>query len=212
MLVYKGKQAGFPAPAFGSYEALGLDGDVCTDRYSRFGAYGYDEDSNEEVPGFERPRRVNWQSVDWHRLQEVCLERNANRYSPGTITNTTLERPLSFNPSELPKRSTDDSAGTRSRRYQSRSALLVRTWSNMKWTRNHREYLRALIMELSLHSGGEYEVFLLVHVKEDELPIFSDPKTIAELRLAIPSEFRDMALFFNNKLLEAWYPKIEEHA
>lgn len=38
--VYKGQQHGFPAPRFGSYEALDLDGDVCTDRYSRFGVYG----------------------------------------------------------------------------------------------------------------------------------------------------------------------------
>ena len=81
----------------------------------------------------------------------------------------------------------------------------------MKWTEDHRQYLRALIMELSLHSGGEYEVFLLVHVKDDELPIFSDPATVEALRNAIPEEFRNMALFFNTKMLEAWYPKIEEH-
>jgi hypothetical protein len=66
-------------------------------------------------------------------------------------------------------------------------------------------------MELSLHSGAEYEVFLLVHVKDDELPIFSDSKTMNRLRNSIPAEFRSMALFFNNKLLEAWYPKIVEH-
>jgi hypothetical protein len=66
-------------------------------------------------------------------------------------------------------------------------------------------------MELSLHSGGEYEVFLMVHVKDDKLPIFSDAKTMRDLRESIPPEFRNISVFFNNKLLEAWYPKIEEH-
>jgi hypothetical protein len=81
----------------------------------------------------------------------------------------------------------------------------------MLWTKNHREYLRAIIMELSLHSGAEYEVFLLIHVKDDELPIFSDAKTMSDLRKSIPPEFRNIALLFNNKLLEAWYPKIPDH-
>jgi hypothetical protein len=31
---------------------------------------------------------------------------------------------------------------------------------------HHSEYLRALIMELSLHSGGEYQIYLLCHVKD----------------------------------------------
>src|ERR1700712_2569392 len=34
MQVYKGNQAGFPVPVFGSHEAIGLDGNVCADRYS----------------------------------------------------------------------------------------------------------------------------------------------------------------------------------
>lgn len=66
-------------------------------------------------------------------------------------------------------------------------------------------------MELALHSGAEYEVFLLIHVRDDEMPIYSDAKTMEKLRKSIPKEFRKLALFFNTKLLEAWYPKIAEH-
>lgn len=67
-------------------------------------------------------------------------------------------------------------------------------------------------MELSLHSGAEYEVFLLVHVKDDTIPIYSDDNTVQRLKeIYIPAEFRNMTIFFNNKLLEAWYPKVEEH-
>ncbi|KAJ5596601.1 hypothetical protein N7450_003059 [Penicillium hetheringtonii] len=212
MLVYKGSQIGFPEPQFGSYEAMGQDGNVCTDRYSRFGAYGYDDTSEEDVPGFSRPPRIPWSEVDWNELQSSCFKRNADRYKP--VNNESQERPLSFKLRRPPQIAEDayDTPQSGHKRYHSRSALLIRAWHTMTWTENHREYLRALIMELSLHSGAEYEIFLLVHVKDDDLPIFSDPKTMNRLRHLIPAEFRNMALFFNNKLLEAWYPKIAEHS
>lgn len=212
MLVYKGKQIDFPEPAFGSYEAGGIDGNVCTDRYSRYGAYGYDQAGDEDVPGFSRPPRVDWSRVDWHDLQAQCLQRNADRYPPGSVLNGTQELPLSFEFKRQANKLSRETLGSSSQKgYHARSALLIRSWNSMKWTEDHRQYLRALIMELSLHSGGEYEVFLLVHVKDDELPIFSDSATVEALRNAIPEEFRNMALFFNTKMLEAWYPKIEEH-
>lgn len=212
--VYKGKQAGFPPPSFGSHDAIGLDGDVCTDRYSRFGAYGYDDENDDEIPGFSRPPPVNWFELDWYSLQALCYERNADRYRHDCSMNETGQRPLSFELREPPRKTyeTDTTSdSSRMKKYQPRSAVLIRAWNSMIWTANHREYLRALIMELSLHSGGEYEVFLLVHVKDDDLPIFSDRRTMEDLRRSIPVEFRNLALFFNNKLLEAWYPKIEEH-
>ncbi|KAJ5899188.1 hypothetical protein N7495_003932 [Penicillium taxi] len=211
MLVYKGKQDGFPSPKIGSYEAMDLDGDVCADKYSRFGAYGFDEDETEEIPGFTRPPMVSWYDVDWHKLQSQCFERNINRYAPSSLTEQSYQQPLSFELREPPKKMDGSDTASSLKPYHPRSALLIRTWHEMLWTKNHREYLRALIMELSLHSGAEYEVFILVHVKDDELPMFSDPKTVAQLKKSIPQEFRNMAVFFNNKLLEAWYPKIPEH-
>ncbi|KAJ5892600.1 hypothetical protein N7504_009291 [Penicillium tannophilum] len=215
VLVYKGKQVGFPPPSFGSHEAMDLDGDVCTDRYSRFGAYGYDDENDDEIPGFSRPPPVNWFELDWYNLQALCYQRNADRYQHDCSMNETGQRPLSFELREPPRKAYESdtmSDSSKVKRYQPRSAVLIRAWNSMIWTANHREYLRALIMELSLHSGGEYEVFLLVHVKDDDLPIFSDRKTMEDLRRSIPVEFRNIALFFNNKLLEAWYPKIEEHS
>lgn len=65
-------------------------------------------------------------------------------------------------------------------------------------------------MELALHFWSGYEVFLLVHVKDDEPPIISDSKTMNICGDRSP-EFRNMALFFNNKLLEVWYTKITDH-
>lgn len=211
--VYMGQQDGFPAPKFGSYEALGLDGNVCADRYSRFAIYGYYEDSQDEVPGVMRPAPVPWNKVDWHSLQSRCFERNSNRYKQFNKVSSEVQSPLAFNHPGAPHKSSESHAEDTSnaQQFHGRSALLIRAWSGMDWTPHHREYLRALIMELSLHSGGEYQIYLLVHVKDDEMPIFSDAKTISRLKDSIPEEFRNMTLFFNNKLLEAWYPKIEEH-
>ncbi|BCS23138.1 uncharacterized protein APUU_31363S [Aspergillus puulaauensis] len=212
--VYRGQQDGFPAPSFGSYEALGLDRDVCTDRYSRFGTYGYDEDSVDEVSGFTRPAPVMWWEVDWNRLQSLCLERNGNRYESIDTVSASSQSPLVLGLPQAPKKPGETEPGGTSnvKQFYPRSAVLIRAWNGLDWTPNHREYLRALIMELSLHSGGEYEVYLLVHVKDDEMPIFSNTETINRLRNHIPKEFRNMALFFNKKLLEAWYPKIKEHS
>ncbi|KAJ5138677.1 uncharacterized protein N7515_003525 [Penicillium bovifimosum] len=213
MQVYKGKQAGFPEPKFGSYEALDLDGDVCTDRYSRLGVYGYDQHGGDEVPGFTRPSAVSWHEVDWHMLQSHCLERNADRFESIDMVNSSKQDPLAFDLPQAPEKISETLVGSSEvKRFHPRSAVLVRAWNGLNWNSDHCRYLRALIMELSLHSGGEYQVYLLIHVKDDELPIFSDIKTINRLRSSIPAEFRNMALFFNNKLLEAWYPKIEEHS
>lgn len=211
--VYRGQQDGFPAPAFGSYEALGLDAEVCTDRYSRFGAYGYDEDSEDEMPGFTRPSPVLWWEVDWSRLQSLCLERNANRYKSIDTANPSSQSPLALGLPQAPNEPGEtEPAGTSNvKQFYPRSAVLIRAWGGLDWTPNHREYLRSLIMELSLHSGGEYEIYLLIHVKDGEVPIYSNADTINRLRNHIPKEFRNMALFFNKKLLEAWYPKIKEH-
>jgi Protein of unknown function (DUF3405) len=209
--VYKGIPRGFPSPKFGSYEALKLDGDVCTDRYSRFGVYGHDEENDQQVPGFQRPPRVDWDWVDWHDLQSACFERNAGRYKPRRPGGHTNQHPLALDSWQTPEAHQEAPASS-PLKYKSRSAVLIRSWHDMSWTANHREYLRSFIMELSLHSGAEFEIFLMVHVKDDELPIFSDEETVQRLKEEfIPAEFRNITVLFNNKMLEAWYPKIDEH-
>lgn len=62
-------------------------------------------------------------------------------------------------------------------------------------------------MELSLHSGGEYEVIILSEVKDDSKAIFDyeeDYRTT--LNRAVPPEFRDITLLFNLALVRAWFP------
>jgi hypothetical protein len=188
---------------------MDLDDHVCVDRFARYGAYGYGENETGEVPGFKKPSQVAWNTLQWGYLQHQCLEKNWDRYGESLEKNYLNAYPLAIPEARPPWKKAE--AGSLLRLFP-RSAVLVRIWHDMNWTENDKHYLRSLIMELSLGSGAEYEIFLMVHVKDPSLPIYSDSSTVEKIKATfIPAEFRDIVILFNNKLLEAWYPNIEEH-
>lgn len=98
-------------------------------------------------------------------------------------------------------------------RHKTRSAVVLRTWHDMEWTDNLKQSVRSLVMELSLHSGAEYEVFILCHVKDARIPInIEDAEAMRSLKSRfIPREFQEMAVLFNDQTLESWYPGVDEH-
>ncbi|KAH8890730.1 hypothetical protein GQ53DRAFT_721540 [Thozetella sp. PMI_491] len=207
MLVYRGNQKDFPFPMFGSHEALGLDPNVCTDRCSRYRAYGYAENkASEACPKLRQP---SWDNVNWGRLQNQCAEQNSNRYKIEThTTHPTLLRPSSW--TDRPDWDSQPPSSSAAPRRHPRTAIIIRSWHSMNWASNHRQYLRSLIMELSLHSGAEYQVFLLVDVKTPL--VFSDKSAIRRLKDEfIPREFHDITVLFSESLLEEWYPNNEDH-
>jgi hypothetical protein len=200
--------SGFPFPAFGSYEALDLDGDVCTDRCSRYNIYGHDEVS--PAAGCASSVRIDWKGVDWGGLQFDCVTRNSNRYKiSDSPSPAILLRPDARPPSVQRSKTVPSLRPTPQPHH--RTAVLVRSWHTMEWTPNHEQYLRSLIMELSLHSGGEYEIFLLVHVKDPEYQLngASDVQLLKDKY--IPVEFHNITVLFNTETLERWYPKVPEH-
>lgn len=225
VLVYRGNQKGFPFPMFGSHEALELDGNVCADRCTRWGAYGFKEVENNKIGGCHTPKQITWEQVNWGALQNQCSDRNANRY---WTHRDTIPSVLSF-PSPAPafsksvaqdiddlhrssSSSSSEPASPSEQKFHSRTAVLVRSWHSMEWTANHIHYLRSMIMELSLHSGGEYTVFLLVDVKDSVFNL-SSTADIARLKAEfIPTEFHNITIFFNAPILEAWYPGVPEHS
>lgn len=205
--VYRGNQQGFPFPMFGSHEALDVDANVCADRCARWSAYGYVEEKGH--PPCSMSVHVNWDNVNWAKLQAQCTEKNANRYRiPVDTIHQTLSRPFSWSePAEASK----DKASTGSEpAYHSRTAIIIRSYTSMNWTPSQRQYLRSLIMELALHSGGEYQLFLLVDVK---VPIdLHDTRAMQRLKTeSIPAEFHDITVLFNEQVLKEWYPRIDEH-
>ncbi|KAJ5670293.1 uncharacterized protein N7477_005656 [Penicillium maclennaniae] len=58
---------------------------------------------------------------------------------------------------------------------QPRTAVIMRTWLSKRCMDDDLHFIRAMIMELALHSGGEYEVVLLVDCKDTELPNSMEP-------------------------------------
>lgn len=195
---------------FGSHEEIGLDASVCYDRYSRYGLYGYDEHNWQlDIGGFQRPKFIDWDEVSWGELQSECYERNADRYKPTQINQNYSRHILTETTAEQPQSTSEPSS---SQKYRSRSAVILRASEEMNWSPSHRQYLRSLIMELSLHSGLEYQVFFMLDVKDELLPIEESDEAVEEVKTrTVPPEFHNMTVLFNNRLLRQWYPKIKEH-
>ncbi|KAL1967124.1 hypothetical protein VTN77DRAFT_3415 [Rasamsonia byssochlamydoides] len=206
MFGYRWNVSAFPSPVFGSYEAVPLDRSICTDRYSRYGAYGYGEREQGEVPGFQKPSPVEWDSVDWDALQQDCLQRNAHRYDH---VEQTRQRPWGLHRENEALMASSRPNKSRSR---TRTAVILRSSIGMNYTENDLHNIRAIVMELALFSGAEYEVFLLIDTQDAALPDLEDEAAVKKLKEStLPRELHGLAVFFNHEILQAWYPKLPEH-
>lgn len=194
---------------FGSYQATGLDGNVCSNRFSRLAAYGYGSNTTHPASG------VNWNETNWGSLQSQCFERNVGRYSPSGTNPRPISLTLPVHPRVTARTLPRDqpTSSPHISRYKPRSAVILRAWHDMEWSENLKQNVRSLVTELSLHSGGEYQVFLLIHIKDESIPIYTDDdEVMKEIKARfIPHEFQDMAVLFNEKTLESWYPRVEDH-
>jgi hypothetical protein len=128
---------------------LGFRDDICFDRFSRYGPYGLDykqrgsgvrivreSEGNEHV--WVRFRHFDYAALSWSDAQECCLEANKHRFRTSTAD----------------KEKTDSMKGK-----QSRIAVIVRVYTGFKWTMLSIINMRALVTELSLKSGGEYNKY-----------------------------------------------------
>ncbi|MCJ1314265.1 hypothetical protein MMC25_007945 [Agyrium rufum] len=96
-------------------------------------------------------------------------------------------------------------------KYLSRTVVLIRTWFDFEYTDEDILYLRSLISELSLMSGGEYTVHFLVHVKDDNRQIWADQATYNEvLEHALPKEFHGMGSLWSERQMGLIYGGIAE--
>lgn len=133
---------------FGSHEAIGLDHNVCVDRFSRYGSFGLDESNTEDVPGFQRPPRILWGNINWGYLQSACYDRNFDRYDPNRPDQHYTQHSLKLCATEtLPRKTLPKKPKGLS--YKSRSAVILRASDGMQWTPSHAQYLRSLIRALT---------------------------------------------------------------
>ena len=155
---------------------------------------------------------VRWNDVDWALLQNNCVVQNQWRFShTENITATTRihMRPSweSLNPKVSSQRS-------RLTTRTARTAIVLRAWDTYRYTQEDMVHIRSIISEAALGSAGRYAVFLLVHLKQNEhrRQLNKGQKEYDEiLNKVVPREFRNMAVLFDETLLESWYEKVEDH-
>lgn len=188
---YLGMPQDHPEPLYGSYEVLGLRDDVCFDRAGRIEAYGSGLDStgrkDTRPPDRETQRSpIDWNSVDWAAAQKRCYEDNTARSSPKSARKSVAA-------DGLPQ--------------ITKQAIVLRTWTGYRYTRQAIMNLRALISEVSLGSGGEYDVHLLVHVKNNSALFWESEELYNQIRReSVPPEFRGLVTLWSEKQMESIYP------
>jgi hypothetical protein len=200
---YPGIPQNMTAPFFGSYEELGMDDKVCFDRFGRFGPYGYSYSRDEgglELSGmaekagsdkiWEKEKKVDWRSIDWGTAQKTCYEKNKVRFQKNqTVVKEGEEKQAAK--TKLP-----------------RHAYILRTWTGYKYSDYQLLTIRAMINELALKSGGEYDIHFLLHVKDDSIPIWSSDEVYQQtIRDNLPKEFWGMATLWSEQQMKMYYPE-----
>ncbi|EKG13186.1 hypothetical protein MPH_09658 [Macrophomina phaseolina MS6] len=201
---YPGIPQNTTKPFFGSYEQLGISQDMCYERFGRMSPYGYGYPheeggvglaENSENVGAERvwdmlnKKKVDWRNVDWGRAQSACYEKNKIRFEKDATTK-------------------DGQKPAPGKKLRQRTAYVLRTWTGYQYSEWQLLSLRAMINELSLKSGGEYDVHLLVHVKDDSIPIWaSDAIYQRTLEENVPKEFWGIATLWSEQQMRTYYPE-----
>ncbi len=228
----EGRPNGFPDNILGSYELLSLPEDICFDRFGRYGPYGYgysirmgglglgehgDREGAEAVWG--SAKQIDFRTVDWAAAQRKCYKANADRYKPLAVRATP---PSGFyigdglEGSKLAARNTtekvDQPSGEKVQGDVARTALVLRCWDEFVWREEDIVNLRALISELSLTSGGRYDIHLLVQVRNDARnPIWADDDEYRRrINETVPEEFRGIATLWSETQMLAVYQGVRD--
>lgn len=203
LYAYKGIPQSQPLPVIGSHEVIQLRDDVCFDRYSRYGPYGlgYSADDGgtgkgiqqKSDKGFDRiweeTGYIDYRNVDWGEAQGRCYQANKHRFATGNE-----------------KVHADLRHSTLSKRH--RQALVIRTYTGFKWTQYAILDIRAMVSEVSLRSGGEYDVHLLLHVRDDNYILVSDDVEARQIILDahVPKEFHSLCTLWSEDQMRRYYP------
>lgn len=230
--VYEGIPRGFPDNVMGSAELLGLRTDICYDRFGRIGPYGLGYSINRGGSGaqqegeregadlvWEEVPEVDWRKVQWADAQQRCVAANQHRFKELPPPRIEKFRAMQIGAvpkrDEVPELAAMPTNGSEKARGGSeklpRTAVVIRTWSDYPYTVEDTIYLRSLISELSMLSGGEYVVHFLIQVKSDDVPIWSDDETYEQvLRDSLPEEFRGMGTLWSERQMLLMYGGLEE--
>lgn len=227
LLMHQGVPSGFPDPVIGSHDLLGLDSGGCFDRYGRLGQYGLGYmigGTGADTAGQGRKeaislvwrdvKPVDYDKIDWGDAQTRCLTKNRDLLKQAgrdeQVKPVTIFGPTEETEQRQHIRRQEDLA----LRQVPRIAIVVRTWLGYEYDAEDRLYLRSLINEAAIHSGGEYTVHFLVHVKEEDEnqlnPWVDHANYEKTLRHALPQEFRGMGTLWSESLMRSIYAGMSE--
>lgn len=207
---YPGIPAYQPAPYFGGYEELGMKPNQCWERFGRLGPYGYSYSKTKGGFGLEMPppddqtldrmvQKYDYTDINWDKVQKRCLDKNRDRFSLDNKAPTKPDGALSRLWSHADKM-------TGGKKLLPRNVFLLRAWTGIEWTPMRIINTRALISELSLKSGGQFDVHIFMHVTDDSIDI-SDPATAKKVvHDNVPEEFWDMTTPWSVPDMAAYYP------
>ncbi|KAK2595234.1 hypothetical protein QQS21_007021 [Conoideocrella luteorostrata] len=178
---------------------------------------------------WEKSPRVDYRQVDWADVQRRCFNANAGRYKalpPKTpsphgfyIGESSSESILSRrvdganNATGHPDKAAADptfsksTKGSVSTGTTPRTAVVVRCWDEYLFREDDIANVRSMIAELSMASGGRYDVHLLVQIKEDgKHPIWADHEAYEKrINETIPKEFQGMVTLWTETQMLALY-------
>jgi hypothetical protein len=167
------------APLLGSHQELGLDLGQCYDRLARLGPYG--------ITGTP-PKSGDTGFIE-----------GADNVDTSTQLRVPWQSKVKFAKAQEKCVSKNQPS--------SRTAVVIRTWHDFHYTPWHISMLRAMISELSISSGGQYEIHFLIHVQNDSLPIFASEELYnSTLESALPPEFNGMGTLWSVPQMKLIYP------
>ena len=193
------------------------------------GLNGEREGAEDMWKGKGNPVEVDYTRIRWVAVQDACAYENRMRF--GDVANTTSANELFLkmhagntqNPvkphvveRETPASSNQTKAVhgiplTKANTSLPRTAIVIRTWWDRRYSTEDIIYLRSMIVELSLLSGGEYTVHFLVHVRDDNIPIWADRKIYDRvLENSLPEEFQGMGFLWSERQMSLIYGGLQE--
>ncbi|KAK3300265.1 uncharacterized protein B0H64DRAFT_11013 [Chaetomium fimeti] len=190
-----------------------------------------DREGADEVWG--STKQIDWRNIDWAAVQRQCYKANAERYKPLAVRDAPPRGFFIGEGLETSQLATRDSAEQGEQTEQTekteqvdqpepasekaqgdvaRTAVVLRCWDEFNWREEDIVNLRALISELSLSSGGRYDVHLLVQVRNDgRNPVWADEDVYrSRINETIPAEFRGIATLWSETQMLAVYQGVRD--
>ena len=223
---YQGVAKEFPDAVMGSNTMLGIRDDICYERFGRLGPYGLGYSLNRGGSGAQQEGEregaddvwqdepeVDFRKIKWLEIQQQCHNDNKHRFVDLPTPRIDRFRAMQFGSTTKREEPPADFVASQVGPTQKlpRTAVIIRVWRDYHYTPEDLIYLRSLISELSLLSGGEYTVHFLIQVHDVEAPIWSDDETYENyLRDSLPEEFRGMGTLWSERQMLLMYGGLEE--